>query len=142
MKRKLINWTKFSNTSCKNIKHEYNDDENNLHMYTAFITNINDIRCIIVYKNNIVHMGYNYNEMVNFFYGMKLLLEHIKEKELINSNQKLYTIVQHDYINGGYLSHSVDGLIFKSEDIAEEYRKIKPDYDSTSVEELILYPDK
>ena len=57
-------------------------------------------------------------------------------------NQKLYVIVQHDYINGGYLQHAVDGLLFKSEKLAEEYRKIKPNFDSMSIEELTVYPDE
>ena len=57
-------------------------------------------------------------------------------------NQKLYVIVQYDFVNGGYLQYAIDGLLFKSEKLAEEYRKIKPDYESTGVEELIIYPDK
>ena len=57
-------------------------------------------------------------------------------------NQKLYVIVQYDFINGGYLQYAIDGLLFKSENLAEEYRKIKPDYESTGVEELTVYPDE
>lgn len=57
-------------------------------------------------------------------------------------NQKLYVIVQHDYVNGGYLQYVIDGLLFKSEKLANEYRKIKPNYEFTSVEELTLYPDE
>jgi hypothetical protein len=56
--------------------------------------------------------------------------------------QKLYVIVQHDYINGGYLQYAIDGLLFKSEKLANEYRKIKPDYEFTSVEELMVYPNE
>ena len=57
-------------------------------------------------------------------------------------NQKLYVIVQYDFANGGYLQYAIDGLLFKSEKLAEEYRKIKPNHESTGVEELTVYPDE
>ena len=57
-------------------------------------------------------------------------------------NHKLYVIVQYDFANGGYLQYAIDGLLFKSKELAEEYRKIKPDYESTGVEELTVYPDE
>ena len=53
----------------------------------------------------------------------------------------LYVIVQYDFVNGGYLNYAIDGLIFNSRKLAENYRKIKPNYDFTGVEELKLYPE-
>ena len=58
------------------------------------------------------------------------------------NTEKLWVIVQYDFANGGYLQYAVDGLLFKTPELAEKYRKIKPDYDSTGVEELTVYPDE
>lgn len=137
----LINWIDFSNVNCENIRHEISNNENTLHLYAARVKKLNDIRYFIVYENNIVHMGGFHNDMLNYFFGMKILLEHIHKKggNPIMNNEKLWVIIQHDFVNGGYLQHAVDGLLFKTPELAEEYRKIKPDYDSTGVEELIVY---
>lgn len=78
-----INWTNFSNINCENIRHEISNNENTLHLYTAYVINLNDIRHFVIYKNDIVHMGEFYDNVLSYFFGMKMLLEHMNKKEEI-----------------------------------------------------------
>lgn len=52
--------------------------------------------------------------------------------------KKLYVIVKYNYVCGDYLSYAVDGLVFETEEDANEY--LKEHYSSEAeVEELKLY---
>lgn len=140
---KIQNWKEYSEKYCKNIRCVEHNDDNTLNMYTAFNeAEYNHIN-YIVYKDKVVYENTDFNDVYHRYWGMYEFYKHLKEeKELMEDNQKLHVIVEYNYQEGGYRSFALDGIVFKSEKIAEKYRKIKPDYDSTGVEILTLYPDK
>jgi len=140
---KAYNWKEYSEAYCERITcHEHNEG-NTLCLYEAFDETVWHVKYFIVYKDKVVHDNYNYNEMVCKFCSMNELINHLKEeKELIEDNQKLYVNVEYNFAGGGYLQYAIDGIAFKTRELAEEYRKIKPNYDSTGVEELAIYPDE
>ena len=140
---RAYNWKEYSEAYCEKIKCIECNEDNTLMIYEAFNKAVWSVQYFIIYNGKVIKEEYDINFILNHYYGMYLLLKHLKEeKEIIEDNQKLYTIVQYDFASGGYLQYAIDGLIFNSEKTAEEYRKIKPDYDSTGVEEVILYSNK
>ena len=140
---KAYNWKEYSEAYCEKIVcHEHNED-NTLCLYEAFDETVWNVVYFIVYKDKVVYESYNYNEMVYKFWGMNEFYKHLKEeKELMEDNQKLYVGVQYNFAGEGYLQYAVDGIAFKTERLAQEYCKIKPDSDSLGVEEITIYPDK
>lgn len=61
---------------------------------------------------------------------------------MMNNNlKKLYVIVEYNFKDGGYRQHVVDELVFESEELANQYMKVKPFNSNMSVEELTLYPE-
>lgn len=140
---KAYNWKEYSEAYCEKIVCHAHNEDNTLCLYGTFNKAEWNTMYFIVYKDKVVYESFNYNEMVYKFFGMEELINHLKEeKELMEDNQKLYVGVQYNFAGEGYLQYAVDGIAFKTERLAQEYCKIKPDSDSLGVEEITIYPDK
>ena len=77
---RAYNWKEYSKAYCeKIILHEHNDDDT-LCLYEAFNEAVWNVQYFLVYKDKVVYEGYNYNEMIYKFWGMKELITHLKEE--------------------------------------------------------------
>lgn len=54
---------------------------------------------------------------------------------------KFYVIVKYDYVLGGYTAYAIEGLVFNTEEDAEEYRLkcLSEGISDCGIEELTLY---
>ena len=77
---KAYNWKEYSEAYCEKIVlHEHSED-NTLCLYEAFNEAEWNVMFFIVYKDNVVFETFNFNEAINKFWGMELLLNHLKEE--------------------------------------------------------------